>query len=157
MRRHSCLCVFHTSGFLFNRMIFAEIGMRIMFLERAPTFLISFIYSLYCTVNKSKNVGAIIIPKYLKLLACGINWSPKYYLIRSFTLAFVKLCALLLPGFIFISISTAHSPNLFRSVCDLAMSLLSTHYFPVYYTIICEQPYIRLIVSTNIINISEEE
>ena len=31
----------------------------------------------------------------------------------------------LLPGFIFISFSTAHSPNLFRSFCNFSMSLLS--------------------------------
>ena len=40
-------------------------------------------------------------------------------------IAFVKLTALLLLGFFSISFPMAHSPNLFRSVCNLSMSLLS--------------------------------
>jgi hypothetical protein len=36
----------------------------------------------------------------------------------------VRPGALLLPGFIFISFSTTHSPNLFRSVCNLSMLLI---------------------------------
>ena len=65
-----------------------------------------------------------LFPNIYKILASGILWSQGKQPSGFLTRALVILITLLLPGFIFIPFSTAHSPKVSRPFCNFSVSFL---------------------------------
>jgi len=65
----------------------------------------------------------MIVPKYLQLIVSGIILATKGGIQWIFNTALVNLIALYLPGFIFSSFSTAHSPKVSRIFYNFSMFL----------------------------------